>query len=453
MSDFKGVVLEPSSEQYDEARRVFNGLIDRKPERVMQCRDAEDVAMALTAATAAGREVTVYGGGHSVTGAAVMDGAVCLDLRAIDHVVVDADARLVRVGGGARWGAVDAATQEHGLAVTGGRVSTTGVGGLALGSGSGWLERKLGFTCDNLLSATVVTAAGEVVTASEEVNPDLFWAIRGGGGNFGIVTEFVLRLHPVGPLVLGGMLLYPGHQARDVLRHWRDFMLDAPDEVGSGVALITAPPADFVPEPARGQPAAGVILLYAGDPDEGARVCRPLTEFGPPAANLVQPMPYVAVQQLLDPGNPPGMHNYWSGDFLAELPDDAIDCYVDHAQPPVSPLSQMIVVAGGGAIARVDETATAFGNRQAPFNLHHLSMWPPDPDQDAANIAHTRRMATAMKPWSTGHAYLNFLGAEGLDRVENAFEPSVYERLRQLKRTWDPDNVFHNNQNIPPAAG
>jgi FAD/FMN-containing dehydrogenase len=452
MSDFKGVVLEPSSERYDEARRVFNGLIDRKPERLMQCRDAEDVAVALTEAVASGHEVTVYGGGHSVTGAAVMDGAVCLDLRSIDHVVVDAEARVARIGGGARWGAVDAATQEHGLAVTGGRVSTTGVGGLALGSGSGWLERKLGFTCDSLLSATVVTAAGEVVTASEEENPDLFWAIRGGGGNFGIATEFVLRLHPIGPIVLGGMLLYPGHLARDVLRHWRDFMLDAPDEVGSGVALITAPPAEFVPEPARGRPAAGVILLYAGDPDEGARVCRPLTEFGPPAVNLVQPMPYVAVQQLLDQGNPPGMHNYWSGDFLAEFPDEAIECYVDHAQPPVSPLSQMIVVAGGGAIARVDETATAFGNRQAPFNLHHLSMWPPDPDQDAANIAHTRRISLAMKPWSTGHAYLNFLGAEGLDRVENAFEPGVYERLRQLKRTWDPDNVFHNNQNIPPAT-
>jgi FAD/FMN-containing dehydrogenase len=452
MSDFRGVVVEPSSAGYDEARKVFNGLIDRKPERLMQCLDAEDVAVALKAAVADGREVTVYGGGHSVTGAAVMDAAVCLDLRAIDHVVVDADARVARVGGGARWGAVDAATQEHGLAVTGGRVSTTGVGGLALGSGSGWLERKLGFTCDNLLSATVVTAGGEVVTASEESNPDLFWAIRGGGGNFGIVTEFVLRLHRVGPIVLGGMLLYPGHMARDVLRNWRDFMVDAPDEVGSGVALITAPPAEFVPEPARGKPAAGVILLYAGDPDEGARVCRPLTEFGPPAADLVQPMPYVAVQKLLDPGNPPGMHNYWSGDFLAELPDEAIDCYVDHAHPPVSPLSQMIVVAGGGAIARVDETATAFGNRQSPFNLHHLSMWPPDPDQDAVNIAHTRAMATAMKPWSTGHAYLNFLGAEGLDRVENAFEPSVYERLRQLKRTWDPGNVFHNNQNIPPAT-
>ncbi len=451
MSDFKGVVVEPSSAGYDEARKVFNGLIDRKPERLMQCLDAEDVAVALKAAVAAGREVTVYGGGHSVTGVAVMDAAVCLDLRAIDHVVVDAEARVVRVGGGARWRAVDAATQEHGLAVTGGRMSTTGVGGLALGSGSGWLERKLGFTCDNLLSATVVTAAGDVVTASDELNSDLFWAIRGGGGNFGIVTEFVLRLHPVGPIVLGGMLLYPGHMARDVLRNWRDFMVDAPDEVGSGVALVTAPPAEFVPEPARGQPAAGVILLYAGDPDEGARVCRPLTEFGPPAADLVQPMPYVAVQRLLDPGNPPGMHNYWSGDFLAELPDEAIDCYVDHAQPPVSPLSQMIVVAGGGAIARVDETATAFGNRRAPFNLHHLSMWPPDPDQDAVNIDYTRRIATAMKPWSTGHAYLNFLGAEGLHRVESAFDPPVYERLRQLKRKWDPDNVFHNNQNIPPA--
>ena len=450
-TEFRGTVLQPGDAGYDEARTVFNGLIDRKPERVMRCTDAEDVAAAMRQATAEGLPVSVYGGGHSVTGSAVIDGGVCIDLRLIDHVQVDPGERVLRVGGGARWGAVDAATQEHGLAITGGRVSTTGVGGLSLGSGSGWLERTLGFTCDSLLSARVVTAGGEVVTASAEENPDLFWALRGGGGNFGIVTDFEFRLHPVGPIVLGGMLLYPGFMAVDLLKHWRDFMLDAPAELGSGVALFTAPPEEFVPEPARGRPACGVIVLWAGDPVEGAEVCRPLLEFGPPAVNLVQPMPYVAVQQLLDAPNQPGMHNYWSGDFLAELPDEAIEAFVGTAFPPVSPLAQMIVVAGGGVIPQMPEGETAFGNRDAPFNLHYLSMWPPDARQDQVNIDHTRRIAGALKPWSTGSAYLNFIGDEGLLRVEHAFEPDVYARLRRIKKKWDPHNTFRHNQNIPPA--
>ncbi len=451
MTDFKGTVLEPADSGYDDARKVFNGLIDRKPEMVMRCTDAEDVAVALQRATVEGLPVSVYGGGHSVTGSAVVDGGMCIDLRAIDHVHVDPESRTLRVGGGARWGAVDAATQEHGLAITGGRVSTTGVGGLSLGSGSGWLERTLGYTCDSLLSAQVVTAAGDVVTASADENPDLFWALRGGGGNFGIVTEFTFRLHPVGPIVLGGLLLYPGFMAADVIKHWRDFMLDAPVELGSAVALLTAPPEEFVPEPARGQPAAGVVVLWAGDPVEGAEVCRPLIEFGPPAANLVQPMPYVAVQQLLDPPNQPGMHNYWSGDFLAELPDEAVDTFVASAFPPASPLTQMIVVAGGGVIAQMPPEETAFGNRDAPFNMHYLSMWPPDPSQDQRNIDFTRNLARSLKPWSTGSAYLNFIGDEGLIRVRDAFEPEVYARLRQIKKQWDPGNVFRHNQNIPPA--
>ena len=451
LMEFKGTVLTQGDPGYDEARQVFNGLVDRKPQRVMRCTDAADVAAALRASVAEGLPVSVYGGGHSVTGAAVVDGGTCIDLRAIDHVLVDPEAKVLRVGGGARWGAVDAATQEHGLAVTGGRVSTTGVGGLSLGSGSGWLERKLGFTCDSLLSAQVVTAAGDVVTASPEENPDLFWALRGGGGNFGIVTEFTFRLHPVGPIVLGGMLLYPGFLAAEVIKHWRDFMLTAPDEVGSGVALLTAPPEEFVPEPARGQPAVGVLILYAGDPEEGARVCAPLIEFGPPAANLVGPMPYVAVQQLLDPPNQPGMHNYWSGDFLAEFPDEAVDTFVAQVFPPVSPLTQMIVVAGGGVIPRMPPEATAFGNRHAPFNMHYLSMWPAATD-DAVNIAHGRRVAETMKPWTTGRSYLNFIGDEGPGRVAAAYGPEKYARLQALKRVWDPENVFRNNQNIPPAA-
>ena len=449
--EFRGTVLNAGDAEYDAARTVFNGLVDRRPEQIMRCVDAADVAAAIRGAREAGRQISVYGGGHGVTGSAVVDGGVCVDLRGIDHVQVDPEARIARVGGGATWGAVDAATQAHGLAVTGGRVSSTGVGGLSLGSGSGWLERTFGFTCDSLVSAEVVTAASEIVTASEESHPELFWALRGGGGNFGVVTEFTFRLHPLGPIVYGGMLLYPGFMARDVLRNWRDFMADAPREVGSGVALITAPPEEFVPEEARGKPAVGVILLYAGDPEEGARVLEPLTGFGPPAVSLVQPMPYVAVQQLLDPPNPKGMHNYWSGDFLTGFPDEAIDTYLAHAQPPVSPLTQIIVVAGGGAISDISDEAMAFGNRTAPWNLHYLSMWPPDHTQVQVNIDFTRALAGAMKPWTTGQVYLNFIGDEGLTRVESAYGPKKYARLRQIKKEWDPDNVFRHNQNIPPA--
>ena len=447
---FKGTVLMPTDAGYDDTRRVFNGLVDRRPSRVMRCTDAADVSAALMQARQEGQPVSVYGGGHGVTGSAVVDQGICIDLRGLDRVVVDPVARTARVGGGATWGGVDTATQEFGLAVTGGRVSTTGVGGLSLGSGSGWLERSLGFACDNLLSAEVVTADGRIVTASERENPDLFWAIRGGGGNFGVVTEFTFKLHPVGPIVLGGMLMYPASAAHKLVRFWRDFMTDAPDEVGSAVAFITAPPADFVPEPVRGQPVVGVLICYAGDPETGAEVLAPLLEFGPPAVNLVQPMPYVAVQHLIDEGNPKGLRNYWNADFLAELPDDAVDTLVTHALKPTSPLSQVILMPGGGAIARVPEDATAFGQRNAPFNVHFLSMWA-DPADDEQNIRHTRNLSAAMKPWSTGRAYLNFIGDEGPGRVEAAYGPDRYARLQQIKRIWDPENVFRHNQNITPA--
>jgi FAD/FMN-containing dehydrogenase len=447
---FTGETLTPDSERYDDARRVFNGLIDRRPSRILRCTTAEEVAAAIADARAADELISVYGGGHGVTGSAVIDGGVCVDLRGIDHIDVDPEARIARVGGGATWGAVDAATQAHGLAVTGGRMSTTGVGGLTLGSGSGWLERAFGFVCDNLVQARVVTADSRIVTASEAENPDLFWALRGGGGNFGVVTEFTLRLHELGPIVFGGMLIYPGFQAVDVLRNFRDFMLTAPDEVGAGVALITAPPEEFVPEPARGQPCVGVVLLYAGDPADAPAVMAPLLEFGPPAVNLCQEMPYTAVQQLLDPPNPAGMSNYWTGDFLAEFPDEAIEAFVAHTFPPTSPMTQVIVVAGGGAISEVGDDDTAFGNRTAPFNLHLLGMWQPDPSQDQPNIDKIRELSAAMKPWTTGQVYLNFIGDEGLTRVETAYGPEKYARLQAIKRAWDPDNVFRHNQNIPP---
>ena len=409
---FGGELVHPGDPAYDEARRVFNGMIDRSPALIARCGSVDDVIAVVNLAREQNLPLSVYGGGHGVTGSAVVDAGVCLDLRGMRSVEVDPQAKIARVAGGATWGDVDAATQEHGLAVTGGRVSTTGVGGLTLGSGSGWLERKFGYVCDNLVQAEVVTADGRAVVASATDNPDLFWALRGGGGNFGVVTAFHLQLHPLGPIVYGGMLLYPGPMARDLLHLYRDFVADAPDEVGSGLAFICAPPEDFVPEPARGKPVVGVICCYAGPPEGGPEAYRPLLEFGPPALAMMQPMPYVAVQQLLDPPNQKGMQNYWTADFLADLPDDAIDVLVERTSRPVSPLTQIILIPGGGAVARVDEDATAFGQRAAPWNIHFLSMWA-EPADTEQNIAYTRELATAMKPFTTGRAYLNFIGDEG----------------------------------------
>ena len=447
---FTGQLIHPDDGDYDDARRVFNGMIDRRPALIARCAKANDVVAAVNLARSERLPLSVYGGGHGVTGAAVCDAGICVDLRDMHTVAVEPDRRVARVEAGATWGEFDAATQEHGLAVTGGRVSTTGVAGLALGSGSGWLERAFGFVCDNLIEAEVVTADGRIVTASETENPDLFWGLRGGGGNFGIVTAFHLRVHPLGPIVLGGMLMHMAEHAREVLRAYRDFMSSAPDQVGTGLAFVTAPPEEFVPEPVRGQPVVGIVCCYAGSVDEGEAALKPLRELGP-GLDLVGPMPYVAVQQLLDPANPKGMQNYWTADFYEDMPDKAVDVLVKFGTRPVSPLTQIIVVPGGGAIARVDEDATAFGQRNAPWNVHYLSMWP-DPADTERNISYTREFADAMKPWSTGRAYLNFLGDEGLARVEAAFGPEKFARLQALKDAWDPENLFRMNQNIPPSG-
>ena len=449
-ASIKGSVIGADHPEFNNARRVFNGMVDRRPAVIARCATVEDVVAAVNAARDTDTGISVRGGGHSVTGSAVADGAVCIDLRDLNDVTVDADARIARVQGGATWGDVDAATQKHGLAVTGGRVSTTGVGGLTLGSGSGWLERSLGYSCDNLLAAQVVTASGQVVTASETENSDLFWALRGGGGNFGVVTEFTFQLHEVGPILLAGMLVYPAAMAAELTRFWRDYMLDAPDEVGSAIAFLTAPPADFVPPPVQGQPIVGVVVCYNGDPEEGRRVLAPLMEFGPPAVNLVQPMPYVAVQQLINEGAPEGMQNYWSADFLRELPDEAIDAFVPLATQPVSPLTQLLIVPGRGAISRVSNEATALSQRDAPFNTHYLSMWP-DPAESERNIEYTRSVSAILKPYTTGQVYLNYIGDEGAQRVADAFGPERFAKLRAIKKQWDPGNLFRFNQNIPPA--
>jgi FAD/FMN-containing dehydrogenase len=451
LSGFEGALLRPRDAGYDAARAVFNAMIDRSPALIARCVTAHDVVAAVNFARDQNMALSVYGGGHGVTGSAVCDDGICIDLRPMKAVTVDPATATVRAEAGLTWGEFDAATQAHGLAVTGGRVSTTGIGGLALGSGSGWLERKLGFTCDNLIRAEVVTAAGRQLVASPSENPDLFWALRGGGGNFGIVTAFQFQLHPIGPLVLGGMLIYSAAEAGRVVRFWRDFMLDAPDEVGTGLAFITTPDLDVIPPSARGKPSIAIVVCYSGDIDHGSKVLQPLLEFGPPAANLVQPMPYLAVQQLLDPACPKGMLNYWTADFLSELPDVAVDTLADAATQPVSALTQIIVIPGGGAISRVGEDATAFGHRHAPWNVHYLSMWA-DPAETEHNIAYTRQISAAMKPWTTGGAYLNYLGDEGQQRIATAFGPDKYSRLQNLKAKYDPTNLFRHNQNIQPSA-
>jgi FAD binding domain-containing protein/berberine-like enzyme len=450
-SEMKGGVVGPDDSSYDELRKVYNSMIDHHPVAFARCESAQDVGAAIRFARSNGLDVSVYCGGHGVTGAAVADGGVVLDLRLMNGVEVDPEAKIAQVQGGATWGVIDEATQAHGLAVTGGRYPGTGVGGLALGSGSGWIERKFGLTCDNLLSVEVVTADGEVITASGQENDDLFWGTRGGGGNFGVVTNFEFQLHEVGPTVYGGLLMYPGDMAAGVLRNFRDFMADAPDEVGAGVAMITAPPEEFIPEPVRGQPVVGVVLCYAGDAQEGEGVMKPLTDFGPPALPMVGPMPYLAVQRLIEPGNPPGMRNYWNADFLTGLPDEAIDilCAAHQAKP--SPLSDIILLPGGGAVGRVPNDAMAFGQREAPFNLHILSMWPEE-SMDEACISWTRETGAAMKPFTSGYAYLNFIGEEGEERVVAAFGQETFERLQQLKNRYDPDNVFRLNQNITPSS-
>ena len=447
---FGGDLFYPDDSGYDEARAVFNGMIDRRPLLIARCSSTDDVAAAVNLAREHGITLSVYGGGHGVTGAAVVDGGICVDLRGMKGIEVDPAAQTARVEGGATWGEFDAATAEHGLVTTGGRVPSTGIAGLALGSGSGWVERKYGFTCDNLIEAEVVTADGRTVVASETENADLFWGLRGGGGNFGIVTAFHFQLHPLPPVILAGMLVWPAAMGSDLLKFYRDFMLAAPDEVGGGMAFITAPPAPFVPPEVQGHPVVAIVVSYAGDVTEGERVLAPLREFGPPAIDLVEPMPYLALQGLIEAGNPHGMHNYWTADFYGSLPDEAIDVLVAGATNPVSPLTQILVVPGGGAISRVAEDAMAFGERHAEWNIHYLSMWP-DPADSPTNIEYTRNLSGSMKQWAAGGVYLNFIGDEGSARVESAFGPEKYARLQALKTKWDPDNLFRHNQNIKPG--
>jgi FAD/FMN-containing dehydrogenase len=452
-STITGEVITPQDHAYEEARLVWNGMIDRRPALVVRCSSSDDVVAALAAAREHDLLVSVRCGGHSTPGYSSCDDGIVIDLRGMNGVEVDTDAQTARVGGGATWGELDAATQEHGLAVTGGRVSDTGVAGLALGSGSGWLERAYGVTCESLLSAQVVTADGITVTASSQENPELFWGLRGGGGNFGIVTEFEFRLRPLGPIIAGGMLLYPRAQAGEVIRNYRDFIATAPEQAGGGVALLTAPPEEFVPEEMRGQPAVGIVYCYAGSPEEGMAAAEPLRGFGSPVVDIIQPMPYAAVQQMLDAGSPRGVREYFKIDTLAELSDAAIDTVVAQAERLPAPFGQLILGPLGGALARTDRGSMALTIDDGTWTYFCLSMWM-DPSQDEANIAWTRGFQEIMRPFTVGTAMPNFIEPdEGLARLRASYGEEKYSRLEALKRHWDPDNLFRLNQNIAPRGG
>ena len=366
MEGFSGTLIHPDDEGYDDARSVFNGMIDRRPAVIARCSSVADVVAVVGLARDNDLPLSVYGGGHGVTGSAVVDGGVCLDLRGMRAVTVDAGAQTAVVQGGATWGEVDAACQEHGLAVTGGRVSGTGVVGLALGSGSGWLERAFGLVCDNLLAATVVTADGRVVTASEQSEPELFWGLRGGGGNFGVVTDMTLRLHPLGPIVYGGMLLYPAQMAGELLRAYRDFIAAAPDEVGSGLAFITAPPEDFVPEPVRGQPVIGIVCCYAGPAADGPNAYRAAAGAPVPRRRHARRDALRRGAAAARPAEPEGRPELLDGRLLAELPDEAFDTLVGAGHPTRVAADADHPHPRRRAPSRVDEDAMAFGQRQAP---------------------------------------------------------------------------------------
>jgi len=446
----RGEVILPDDEGYETARRVWNGLIDRRPALIARCAGAADVLDAVRFAHANDLVVAVRGGGHNLGGFGTCDGGIVIDLSLMKGIRVDPRSRVVRAEGGVKWGELDHETQAFGLATTGGLVSTTGIAGLTLGGGSGWLSRKHGFSCDNLLSADVATADGRLLTASHDENDDLFWGLRGGGGNFGIVTSFEYRVHPVGPMILGGAVFYPVEQAMDFLRFYREWTPTLPDEVGTDAAFLTAPEAPFIPEHLQGTPMIGLALCYSGPLEGGEEAIKGLREFGPPAIDLVGPMPYTALQGMFDPFFPHGICSYWKTEYVDDLSDGAIETIISHVAKAPSALPQLHIEHQRGAVARVGRDETAFSHRDAGYRVLAVALWT-DPAETEMQVEWAREGSRAIKPFSTGGVYLNFLGEEGEDRVRAAYRPETYARLAALKAKYDPTNFFRLNQNIKPA--
>jgi FAD/FMN-containing dehydrogenase len=444
-----GDVLRRGMEGYDEARSVWNAMIDKYPAAIARCTGAADVIAAVEFARDLDLHLAVHGGGHNVAGKAVCDGGLMIDLSPMNHVRVDPDAKVARVGGGATWGDFDHETQSFGLATTGGIVSTTGVAGVTLGGGLGWLARKYGLTHDNLRSMDVVTAEGELVTASEAENSELFWGMRGGLGNFGIATSLEFDLHEVGPEVLAGRIIHPYEAAPEFLRLYRDFMRGAPDELQAYAAFVQGNPAMGMPEQLHGKTLVGVVVLYSGDVDKGREVIQPLRDFGEPIADMVGPTPYVEHQQSSDELYQEGHRNYWKSHFFDELTDEAIDTIVEHADPLPTPFTTVFFEWMGGAIARADPDATAFPHRDATVSFTVAPKWT-DPSDDEGMIEWAREFFEATASYTSDDVYVNYLSEDEQNRAKAAYGDH-YERLRALKNEWDPKNLFSVNQNITPT--
>jgi FAD/FMN-containing dehydrogenase len=446
-SRFRGELIDQNDPRYDDARALFNSMIQTRPALIAQCSSPDDVAAAIAYARDAGLEIAVRAGGHSVAGQSSVDGGIVIDVRPLDEISVDPQARRARVGAGVTWGALDAATQAHALATVGGRVSSTGVAGFTLGGGSGWLERMHGLACDNLVSVDLVLANGEQVTASRDSHPDLFWALHGGGGNFGVATSFEFELHEVGPIVHAGLLLWPADAAEELLPRYRDIADALPPEISSGAAFLTGPPEEFVPASLKGERAVGIVWCSFGDRAESEQLLAPLRALKP-AVDLIGPMPYTDFQCMLD--DPPGKRNYWSADYFDSWSDDAIKAFIKtSAEMPVG-FAQNLMLRWGGAVGAVTDADTPMTHRDAAWVFHPFAVWE-GAENDAEHIAWAKDSLATMRDYATGGIYLNFIGDEGQDRVRAAYGEKNYARLAGIKQHYDPDNIFHRNQNIKPS--
>lgn len=448
LDSFGGVVIRDGDDGYDYARTIFNAMIDRRPALIAQCESVSDVQAALAHADANGLEVAIRSGGHSVAGASSIDGGVVIDMRRMNAVEVDPEAKTATVGGGATWSDFDRATQAHGLATTGGRVSSTGVAGLTLGGGSGWLERLWGLACDNLLEVELVAADGRVVIANEDENSELFWALHGGSGNFGIATRLVFRLHPL-PASTFALLLWSSEVGPDLVRAYRALVeAGAPTQLGGGVAYLTGPPEPFVPEHLQGERAVGLVGVYAGPEAELRDALAPIYALEP-QGGLTDEMPYADIQCAID--DPPGFRNYWSASHLPALPDEAIGLFCSQGEDMIVPSpSQHLLIPWGGAVAE-HATAWPMTHRSASWVMHPFGLWD-DPGDDERGKAWVRRSVSELKPYDIGSVYLNFVADAAEDQVRASYGEENYARLAAVKAEFDPDNVFNRHHAIKPLT-
>jgi hypothetical protein len=441
---FTGQLLQPSAPGYHEARRVHNGLIDKRPALIARCNGVADIVDALALGRKRGLEIAVRGGGHNVAGRATVEGGLMIDLAPMKNIHVDARRKVAQAQGGATWREFNRETQLHGLATTGGVVSTTGVAGLTLGGGVGWLMGRHGLALDNLLSAQIVTVDGKILTASAEENSDLFWAVRGGGGNFGIVSSFEYRLHPIGPMITGGLIAHPFDRARDLLRFYRDFTQSLPDEVIVFAGLVHAPDGS-------GTKLAALVGAHCGDPSAGAEAMKPLKAFGAPVMDAMGPISYSALNSILDAAYPKGALNYWKSSFLSQLSDQAIDTLIDCFARCPTPMGQLLLENFHGAACRVGVSDTAFPHRAPGHNLVVLSEWLQPADTEKCT-EWARDSYAVLKPWMASGRYVNYMADdEAGDHMAAAAYGVNYPRLQKIKAKYDPGNILHMNQNILPV--